>query len=1126
VAGYILGLQANRTQHGSSHGSIAMHIKDLSLLSNELIHIVVTDSSINWKEDGRIDIQYFGDEFHIRQGDAMDSLTVQGSKARFEMQVQREKTIWVLKKQKGVSLYVQSLEIFEEFPINMSIAVGELIAEDLYKTHKEIGQDSIPMAIDWLNEIFIANEKFNSDGTALQRVFIGQYANSSGDSFQIFGDKWVATIRRDHDVFKLIKLSHYRNKPELVSSIIGIINFQDIGVIKKLQSAEQQALLDAALRNNGSYLSLWNEYGKLEWDQAKYKVTTLGALRYTQAKRSEGEKQEWLLTACDSESLKNFKRLWRELEIDKDARVELTEREPDFESLGNAKSAIEFREESRTIQGTITFEKANIRFQPEKSSKGKIPISGGYMTCSIAGNAAVKERRDKAKQSIDSGRRLPQLRYLLEGIAPPSAPRRHEYGLTPYAKASFKGEPTDKQKLALEVAINTPDIALIVGPPGTGKTQVIAALQRRLASINDDQSLHQLVLISSYQHDAVDNALDRTQVYGLPAIRIGGKDRTIDPVKNWCINKQKEISKQIKVIDSTDPLNIPLSNLSKEINSLRHAWLSEVEILDKLQSISKLLKKLYELNVRVPSVLKDQLEDVIEQRSKLKTKAKDEAPSRLLRLVRSLRITEKGFMDDGSLRVFELLREITQHDISIENSVKTCLQELESETSPSAKQIEALAIVKSALLDKLIPDYRPLSLKNRVNQDTILLLNTIERAIEDPLKESKKGIPSIIRTYGAVLVENPKRTEAAVREYANVVGATCQGSAGRSMSRLQVLSDLDATEGIEFDTVIIDEAARANPLDLFVPMSMAKRRIILVGDHRQLPHLLQQELENELATQKTLNEMEASALKTSLFERLVGQLREQEKTDNIKRVVMLDKQYRMHPVLGKFISENFYERYDEDEILAGRPASDFMHDLPGYEGRCCAWLDIPIIHGQEAYRGKSRIREAEAKKIAYEVKRIADAGGKSLSIGVISFYRAQCDIIMEELQKIGLAEEEDGKIKIANEYRNTEQGEERVLVGTVDSFQGKEFDVVFLSLVRSNDYIASSTTDTVARDKQMTKKYGHLRLDNRLNVAMSRQRKLLILAGDRAMAKEEAKEAVPALVAFSELCYREQNSGG
>jgi len=49
--------------------------------------------------------------------------------------------------------------------------------------------------------------------------------------------------------------------------------------------------------------------------------------------------------------------------------------------------------------------------------------------------------------------------------------------------------------------------------------------------------------------------------------------------------------------------------------------------------------------------------------------------------------------------------------------------------------------------------------------------------------------------------------------------------------------------GDGYDTVVVDEAARANPLDLFIPLAKAKRRIILVGDHRQLPHIIDRELE-------------------------------------------------------------------------------------------------------------------------------------------------------------------------------------------------------------------------------------------------------------------------------------------
>jgi superfamily I DNA and/or RNA helicase len=406
------------------------------------------------------------------------------------------------------------------------------------------------------------------------------------------------------------------------------------------------------------------------------------------------------------------------------------------------------------------------------------------------------------------------------------------------------------------------------------------------------------------------------------------------------------------------------------------------------------------------------------------------------------------------------------------------------------------------------------------------LLADIERAIDAPLRQSRRGISAVMASYHAALAHAPNEAARAVREYASIVGATCQQSAGKAMSSLKELSDLEASEGIEFDTVVIDEAARANPLDLFVPMAMARRRIILVGDHRQLPHLVQRELEDELISRQSLTEAQAKAYEQSLFERLVKQLREQEKVDNIKRVVMLDTQYRMHPTLGDFISKQFYESEGLGVLHSGRPAQDFAHAIPGYQGKCAAWLDVPLQEGKEDRRGSSRIRLAEARAIAKEVKRIADTCGPTLSIGVISFYRAQCDLILEALVDQGLAEEEDGEIRIARSYRQTESGDERLRVGTVDGFQGKEFDVVFLSIVRANDAVVSNQKEGNERERLLNGKYGHLRLANRLNVAMSRQRKLLIAVGDKRMAEgPESEEAVPALTAFLKLCREELANG-
>jgi superfamily I DNA and/or RNA helicase len=89
-------------------------------------------------------------------------------------------------------------------------------------------------------------------------------------------------------------------------------------------------------------------------------------------------------------------------------------------------------------------------------------------------------------------------------------------------------------------------------------------------------------------------------------------------------------------------------------------------------------------------------------------------------------------------------------------------------------------------------------------------------------------------------------------------------------------------------------------------------------------------------------------------------------------------------------------------------------------------------------------------------------------------------------------------------------------VGTVDSFQGKEFDVVFLSAVRSNSIQGNSI-------QALRKKFGHLTTENRLCVAMSRQKRHLVVVGDQQMFSDDlAKEHVHGLWRFNELCSSQE----
>jgi superfamily I DNA and/or RNA helicase len=414
--------------------------------------------------------------------------------------------------------------------------------------------------------------------------------------------------------------------------------------------------------------------------------------------------------------------------------------------------------------------------------------------------------------------------------------------------------------------------------------------------------------------------------------------------------------------------------------------------------------------------------------------------------------------------------------------------------------------MRDAILDRLVtppPAAQPLA-----DEATQGILVAVIDAVEERRMRSIHGEPGVLAAYLHDLENDPGAVREALEHYTVVLAATCQQAAGGEMRAVRGVEEGSA----DFQTVIIDEAARVSPLDLFIPISMAKRRVVLVGDHRQLPHMLEPEVERDVAAavaKGDLAQEAQDALKESLFGRLWDALQELEARDGIRRTVRLDTQFRMHPVLGELVSGSFYD----GKLASGMKPEPFAHDLPGYvkDGRPCvaAWLDVPGGPGREERRGRSKSRPSEAKRIAREVKTLIEADPR-LTFGIIAFYKDQVGAIAEALIQEGLAARKDaGGWQIAERWRRTEDGRgERLRLGTVDSFQGKEFDVVFLSVTRSNEMPGET-------DEQRRRKYGHLLLANRLCVAMSRQHRLLIVAGDRAFA---ATQALAPLHAFSKLC--------
>ncbi len=312
-------------------------------------------------------------------------------------------------------------------------------------------------------------------------------------------------------------------------------------------------------------------------------------------------------------------------------------------------------------------------------------------------------------------------------------------------------------------------------------------------------------------------------------------------------------------------------------------------------------------------------------------------------------------------------------------------------------------------------------------------------------------------------------------EHANVIGTTCVASARRDF-----MEDYPT-----FDVVIIDEVSKATPPELLLPMLKGKK-IILVGDHHQLPPLIGQETMEEFleesssaAEKKELEQL----LKESLFERLFRTLPKQNKT-------MLAIQYRMH----EKIMDTITPFYDEDDYLlqCGLENSDLernhlLESRDFNENHHLLWFDIPNEKPYFEARvkgGTSRYNEAELSKIRSLLNDLNEATGRAITqgklqagekknIGVISFYG-------EQVKRIDRLIEHD--LHLPNLHCRT---------GSVDKFQGMEMDVIILSFVRNHDHPRGDI--------------GFAQDYRRLNVALSRARELLMIVGSADMFTKRPK---------------------
>lgn len=268
---------------------------------------------------------------------------------------------------------------------------------------------------------------------------------------------------------------------------------------------------------------------------------------------------------------------------------------------------------------------------------------------------------------------------------------------------------------------------------------------------------------------------------------------------------------------------------------------------------------------------------------------------------------------------------------------------------------------------------------------------------------------------------------------------------------------------IHFDTIIVDEAAKANLAETIVPMQMGER-FILVGDDNQLPpYVDQEEIKTMLADAKykekkevTKEEMVASQNK-SLFEYLHYHRHPLFPKENL---VTLNYQYRMNPAIGDFISELFYD----GKIKNGKGTEKQVVDIQEYPNPVTVIDTSSMKFNYEQRFNRSRRNKCEANYIKNEILPKIEpvlVNNPDLTLGIISPYTSQCEYIKSLIS--------DKKI--------------RESVHTIDSIQGMEFDIVIFSFVRSFS-------------PNIDQKVGFVDDMKRLNVSLSRAKKKLIIIGN------------------------------
>ncbi|MFD0539916.1 AAA domain-containing protein [Actinomadura luteofluorescens] len=427
-----------------------------------------------------------------------------------------------------------------------SVGVGDRVMDTVGRWDRRL-RDRPDEIVRWLTERLLLPPRADAGPEAPRRlvVSIGLSDPSAPTGYRIHGRGVTGDVRTEDGRLVLHRLRRTGDAegqgPLRLTECR--LEFTDVSRASEAH-AEMKHQLNRLATGQG-FLAMWHEYNRLETRFVRRQVRDVGFGRYTEREPLGDGVYRFRVDASshlDDQELTLTERARRGLDARETLELEAAQTLPEALAAADEEDASEWaligdRLGKGVVSGTVVAaDVAAGTIDLRLVELGRRRVSGvgrdftvapppqGFLYRSFRGDRRQMQRRKAAFDRIlADGTRIPNLLALFEGkTVSADPPRRTTRAVSAAVRDCFRGgEPTPMQERALEVALNTPDIAVIQGPPGTGKTQVITALQTRLAEEGRGYArLRGSILLTSFQHAAVDELVERSRVFGLPANKV------------------------------------------------------------------------------------------------------------------------------------------------------------------------------------------------------------------------------------------------------------------------------------------------------------------------------------------------------------------------------------------------------------------------------------------------------------------------------------------------------------------------------------------------------------------------------------------------------------------------------